>query len=185
MKAREPEPVSAAVASRPVVNPRLNDLFAAHYRRVLRAAYRITGNMADAEDVAQNLFLRLGQNALPEATNPGSYLYRAAVNGALDLLRRRKDAEPLEAAEAVPSTSFGSSPEIALENKELGRLLRQAIGELSQRSAEIFVLRYVEEMENREIAALLQTSPTVIAVTLYQARLKLRKRLAQLQRGMQ
>jgi RNA polymerase sigma-70 factor (ECF subfamily) len=69
----------------------LTAVFAEHYRRVLLAAYRITGNMADAEDVAQTVFLRLASAQGP-VENAGSYLYRAALNGALDLLRRRKSA---------------------------------------------------------------------------------------------
>src|SRR5437764_10017082 len=88
MKARDSDTVSAAIAPIRVVqdNKRLSRLFAAHYGRVLAAAYRITGNMADAEDVAQSLFLRLGRGEIPEADNVEAYLYRAAVNGALDLL---------------------------------------------------------------------------------------------------
>ena len=47
-----------------------------------------------------------------------------------------------------------------------------------------FTLRYVEELGNREIAALLGTSSAVVAVTLHQARTKLKKRLSALERGM-
>jgi RNA polymerase sigma-70 factor (ECF subfamily) len=163
---------------------RLSRLFAAHYGRVLAAAYRVTGNMADAEDVAQSLFLRLGREEIPRVTNFGGYLYRAAVNGALDLLRRRKASEPLETAAEVQLGGLAGSPEMAASDRELGALLRQAIGELAPRSAEMFALRYLEDMDNREIAELMNTSKAVVAVTLCQARLKLRKRLADLRRGM-
>jgi RNA polymerase sigma-70 factor (ECF subfamily) len=117
--------------------------------------------------------------------NAGSYLYRAAINGALDLLRRRKAAatEPLECAEAMASTEPSASPETTISSRELGRHLRQAIGELAPRAAEMFALRYLEELENREIAKLMGTSSAVVAVTLHQARSKLKKRLTELQRG--
>ena len=186
MKARDSETVSAAIAPIPDVqhNERLSRLFAAHYGRALAAAYRVTGNMADAEDVAQSLFLRLGRGEIPVATNFGGYVYRAAVNGALDLLRQRKPLEPLETAVGLEGSEAGCSPETAAQDRELGVLLRQAIRELAPRSAEMFALRYLEEMDNRQIAELMNTSQAVVAVTLYQARLKLRKRLANLKRGM-
>ncbi len=163
----------------------LSRLFAEHYRRVLMAAHRITGTMADAEDVAQAVFLRLGTAQAPEVANAGSYLYRAAINGALDLLRRRKAAalEPLESAAGEVSTNSGSSPEHEASNRELGRLLRHAIGDLPPRAAEMVALRYLEELDNREIAKLMGTSAAVVAVTLHQSRSKLKKRLIELQRG--
>ena len=180
-------PVSAAIASLPALeNNRLERLFAEHYRRVLMAGYRITGDMADAEDVAQAVFLRLGAGAQPDVTNAASYFYRAAINGALDLLRRKKTvaAEPLESAAGIVSNETAASPERAMANKELARHLRQAIGDLAPRAAEMFALRYLEELSNREIAKLMGTSQAVVAVTLYQSRLKLKRRLIELQREM-
>jgi RNA polymerase sigma-70 factor (ECF subfamily) len=150
----------------------------------LTAAYRITGNMADAEDVAQVVFLRL-VNANSPVTNTDSYLYRAAINGALDLLRRRKAAstEPLEGAAGIASTGFGSSPEGEVSSRELGDFLRTAIAELAPRAAEMFTLRYLEELGNREIATLMGTSQAVVAVTLHNARSRLKKRLRELEWG--
>jgi RNA polymerase sigma-70 factor (ECF subfamily) len=164
----------------------LSQLFGEHHRRVLKAAYRITGNMADAEDVAQIVFLRVASAHGP-LTNAGSYLYRAAINGALDLLRRRKAAatEPLEGAAGIASTGSGSSPEREMSNTELGSFLRMAIAELAPRAAEMFTLRYLEELGNREIAALMGTSQAVVAVTLHHARSRLKKRLRELEWGRQ
>ena len=139
--------------------------------------------MADAEDVAQTVFLRLGNGENLDLKNAASYLYRAAINGALDLLRRRKAAaaEPIESAAAIASSA--PAPETEISSRQLAALLRQAISELSPRAAEMFTLRYVEELGNREIAALISTSQAVVAVTLHQSRSRLRKRLAQLERG--
>lgn len=187
MNSQERETVSATAANLPIIerNGRLAQLFAEHYRRVLIAAYRIAGNMADAEDVAQAVFLRVGTSAATEVANAGSYLYRAAINGALDIVRRRKTAaaEPLDAAANVWATTSGSSPEAEALNRDLTRLLRLAIAELPPRAAEMFALRYLEELENREIAKLMKTSAAVVAVTLHQVRSKLKKRLIELQRG--
>ena len=186
MNIPEPQAVSTATASLPTRdNDRLTRLFADHYRRVLMAAHRITGNMADAEDVVQTVFMRLGTGEGVPLKNAGSYLYRAAINGALDL-RRRKTAGnmPLESAAGVPSTGAFSSPGAEMANKDLGRRLRQAVGELAPRAAEMFALRYMEDLSNGEIAKLMGTSQAVVAVTLYQSRLKLKKRLIEFERGM-
>ena len=184
MNSPKGQPVAVASPILPPVEARecLSDLFGKHHRRVLLAAYRITGSMADAEDVAQSVFLRLagGEGSM---RNAGSYLYRAAINGSLDLLRRKHAGEPLESAEAVVSCGAGSRPEAEAASRELGDCLRKAIGELSPRAAEMFTLRYVEELDNREIAAMMGTSQAVVAVTLHQARSRLKKRVREMQRG--
>jgi len=163
----------------------LEAIFWNHQDRVLRAAYRITGNMADAEDVAQSVFLRLLASGGQAMEQPESYLYRAAVNGALDLLRRRKAAGevPLDAADEVMGSGPRTSPERAVSNAEVRRWLRAAIAELSPRAAEIFVLRYVEERDQREIAQIVGTSRATVAVMLHHARARLKKSYRGFQRG--
>jgi len=88
MNSQKGQPVAIASPTMHLVETRerLSELFALHHRRVLMAAYRITGSMADAEDVAQSVFLRLAGSDEYAVTNAGSYLYRAAINGGLDLL---------------------------------------------------------------------------------------------------
>jgi RNA polymerase sigma-70 factor (ECF subfamily) len=180
MNNQEGEPLAAAIVTIPS-RESISQIFAEHYRRVLLAANRITGSMADAEDITQSVFLRLASAERP-IDNVGSYLYRAAINGALDLLRRRKSAatEPLEQAAHVASVIPGSSPEAELSNRQLGDALRLAISELVPRTAEMFALRYLEELGNREIAALMGTSQAVVAVTLHNARSRLKKRLIEM-----
>ena len=165
--------------------PTLEQLFWAHHERVIRAAYRITGNMADAEDVAQSVFLRLAANQQDAIASPESYLYRAAINGALDLLRSRKSGREVEldVASDVATSAPGASPERSLSDGEIRRWLRQALTDLSPRTAEMFALRYFEDRDNREIARILGTSQAVVAVMLHHARGKLRKQLRSLQRG--
>jgi len=67
------------------------ELYERNYVAVFRAALRVTGNMADAEDVLQTVFVRvLAQGAdVKDVALPGAYFRRAAVNAALDVLRRR------------------------------------------------------------------------------------------------
>ena len=185
MNRQKSEPLASA--SMPITETResVSRLFGEHSRRILLAAYRITGCMSDAEDVLQVVFLRLIDGDELTVKNAGSYLYRAAINGALDLLRRRKSTAivPLEAAAGVASAGSGAHPEAEASSRELGEWLRQAIGELPARGAEMFTLRYLEEMGNRDIAKFMGTSQAVVAVTLHNARAKLKKRLREMERG--
>jgi RNA polymerase sigma-70 factor, ECF subfamily len=187
MNGQKGKPVAIALPTLPAVETRdrLSDLFGTHHRRVLMAAYRITGSLADAEDVAQSVFLRLAASDELTVSNAGSYLYRAAINGALDLLRRRRVAasEPLDLAVEIAAGGRGSRPDNEASNSQIVNWLRAALGELSPRAAEMFTLRYVEELDNREIAALMHTSQAVVAVTLHQARSRLKKQLREMERG--
>jgi RNA polymerase sigma-70 factor (ECF subfamily) len=168
-------PVNAAIQQRPSPSAELEALFVTHHARVLKAAFRITGSMADAEDIAQALFLRIAADPEgPRMQNPGSYLYRAAINAALDLLRRRKT----EGAVEIEETHSVCLP-VDCEVWERRKWLRSALASLSPRAAEIFVLRYIEECDNREIAQAMGISRAGVAVTLARTRARLRKQYQQ------
>jgi RNA polymerase sigma-70 factor (ECF subfamily) len=163
----------------------VEQMFWEHHQRILRAVYRITGNMADAEDVAQSVFTRLLKSGSSEVETAGSYLYRAAINGALDLVRSRQRGREvsLELASHVASSGVEGAPERQYSSGELRDWLRKALASLSPRSAEMFVLRYVEELSNQEIAELVGSSRAVVAVMLHQARSRLQKEFKKQMRG--
>lgn len=165
------EPMISATAE-------LDELFRAQHTRVLKAAYRITGSMSDAEDVAQNVFLRIAQRGASRTAmaNPDSYVYRAAINGALDLLRRRQ-RENAAPADEIELVADNASTERAVQARESVAALRASLAELSPRAAEMFVLRYVEERDLADIARLMDTSRAVVAVTLHRTRARLRQQL--------
>ncbi|HLJ88201.1 MAG TPA: sigma-70 family RNA polymerase sigma factor [Candidatus Angelobacter sp.] len=154
--------------------PEFDQMFMDNKDLVFRAAYRITGNASDAEDVLQTVFLRLlRQDQPPEIRHLRAYLHRAAVNAALDTLRMKKDAQnvPLEDSPALPevATLSGRVP------GELQDWLRQALAKLNPRWAEMFVLRFIEDYSNGEIARLMKTSAAVVAVVLHRTRAQLKK----------
>lgn len=150
----------------------LESMFAANHRKVFAAAYRITGNGADAEDVLQTVFLRLAGRG-PGLDNAEAYLHRAAVNAALDVLRGRREQLPLSDADGrAAGAGF-----------ELRQCLRQALSRLNPKAAEIFTLRHIEGWSNAEIARATGTSAAVIAVLLFRARMRLRKELRSLTGG--
>lgn len=164
----------------------LEELFRAHHSRVLKAAYRVTGSMADAEDVAQSVFLRLARKEIDRdrITNLESYLHRSAVNAALDLIRSRGNREhvPVESADELESNS-SLSPERVHRSMEIRNWLRRELGKLNSRAAEMFTLRYIEGCDNPEIAKMMQTSQAVVAVTLHRTRARLKKELRTFMKG--
>jgi RNA polymerase sigma-70 factor (ECF subfamily) len=156
----------------------LEAVFAAHHARVFRAAHRITGNVEDAEDVLQTVFLRLARRVADPRTvaNPAGYLYRAAVNAALDLLRARHERARVAIDDPLALGLPGDPrerPDGIHEAAEIRQLLRRALARLNPRAAEVFVLRYLEGLDNREIAEVLGTSRVTVAVTLHRARRRL------------
>ena len=159
----------------------LETLFQAHHGRVFRTAQRITGSAADAEDVLQTVFLRLvkGQEDYDWSQNPEAYLSRAAINASLDLLRSRARSKAVAMDESeidtIPSTYH--NPELVHVDRELQTLVRKAVSRLGKTAGEMFVLRYYEGFDNKEIAVLLKTSPLVVGVVLHRARIKLRKEI--------
>ncbi|HEY0367426.1 MAG TPA: sigma-70 family RNA polymerase sigma factor [Pyrinomonadaceae bacterium] len=159
----------------------LESLFQAHHGRVFRTAQRITGSVADAEDVLQTVFLRLvkGRDDYDWSRNPEAYLSRAAINASLDLLRSRtrSKAVALDDTEVDSIAGTYENPETVHADRELQTLVREAVSGLGKTAGEMFVLRYYEGFDNKDIAALMNTSPLVVGVVLHRARTKLRKEI--------
>ncbi|MBA2647430.1 MAG: sigma-70 family RNA polymerase sigma factor [Pyrinomonadaceae bacterium] len=161
----------------------LEKLFREHYDQVFRVAYRMTGSVSDAEDVLQTVFLRLArrEEIYDLSPSPASYLIRAAINASLDLLRSGSRTKSVSLEDAAPllAASPALSPEAQHEDREMRELIRRAISRLGASAAEMFVLRYLEGYDNREIALMLGTSQTVVAVVLHRARGRMRKEIGE------
>jgi len=157
----------------------LEKAFREHYPMVFRAAYRITGNAGDAEDVLQTVFLRLCRRE-PEAEpvdHLAGYLHRAAVNAALDLVRSRQNIRhvPLDDLEPVLAEPAYRSPDRQQAASETRQWLRSTLARLNPRIAAMFALRFFEGKDNPEIARLMGTTPGTVAVTLSRTRDRLEK----------
>ena len=140
---------------------------------VFRTAYRITGNAADAEDVLQTVFLRLLNRGTQVAAvgNEESYLRRAAINAALDVVRAQRADRTVELSELAADPAHGVSA-------ELRQALARALAQLKPRPAEIFVLRFLEGFSNPQIADMLGISQVLVAVIVYRTRQQLRRELS-------
>jgi RNA polymerase sigma-70 factor (ECF subfamily) len=148
-------------------------LYELHSETVYLTALRVTGNAADAEDVMQTVFLRVlnqGEILDPDTT-PKSYFKRAATNAAVDILRRRTSHNEVPLDEGLGR----ASPESPAFLKEE---LRQAIGQLEARDAELFVLRFVEGLSNGELAELYGVEKTWVAMRLFRTRQQLQQEMS-------
>src|SRR5215510_7864388 len=153
-------------------------LYREHATFVYRTAFRITQNSEEAEDILQTIFLRLlRRDSSPDLRKrPRAYLYRAAVNAALDAIElRRNRSETVDMSEI--EATLGSSDSSAKER--LHQQLHKAIAELNPTSAEILILRYMHNYSDAAIAKMLGKSRGVVAVTLYRSRARLRKLIRQ------
>jgi RNA polymerase sigma-70 factor (ECF subfamily) len=149
----------------------LDQIFREHHQLVFRTAYGVTGSREDAQDVLQTLFLRLLRKELPPdfRKNPKAYLYRAAVNTSLNIIRERKRRERRDVA-----ANLATHSDEATFAEELHTRLYGAIAELEPEAAHILVLRYVHNYSIAEIAGLLGKSRSGIAVRLFRSRARLR-----------
>jgi RNA polymerase sigma-70 factor, ECF subfamily len=158
-----------------------------HLPAVLRMTLRVTGNIADAEEAAQEAFL-LAYNKLPtfrEQAAFGTWVYRIAMNCSLNFVKRRErdvkwsagslDSEPGLHAVAV---SADSTPEAALLDAEAHVCRERAMTSLTPMERTAFVLRHLEEQPIDVIAQTLGIKANAARQTLFRAVSKLRRELA-------
>ena len=143
--------------------------------RVLQAAFRTIKNQADAKDILQTVFLRLIERPeLHESfrKNPEGYLYRSAINEALNVIAARN-------REKVTDEDFDSLeipvPEPASANEQDVRLVRAALAAMKPDRAELLNLYYIEELDCRAIAKLQGKRPDAVFMALFRARREFKK----------
>lgn len=141
-------------------------LFAQEYRRVVSVAYRITGDPAEAEDVAQEVFVRCGRSRRLDTNGLRSWLHAAAVHLALNAVRGRRRRALRETRYAGPESA--ADPAHIVERNEERALVRAALLRLNPRDAEILALRY-GGLSYREIGAALAIDAAQIGTRLARA----------------
>jgi RNA polymerase sigma-70 factor (ECF subfamily) len=146
-------------------------IVAEHGRMVLQTAMRVLGNAADAEEVAQEVFLEVVTQSPPsDVHNWGAYLRKLAVFRSLDRRRQRR-VEVAFPVDSLASTEM--SPHDEAVRRELADHLRNLIASLPEREGAVFVLRYFEHLSNTQIAEVFQISTGAVAAALHKVRAKL------------
>jgi RNA polymerase sigma factor (sigma-70 family) len=139
------------------------------------AAWRVLGHAGDAEDAVQEALLdAFHLHRSQNVASWGALLRRLATCRALDLLRKRRPAEPLSATAAASASN--EPPTVAVAS-ELVQSLRDALLQLAPREAEVFSLRYFGELTNEQIANELKLTTGAVGVALHKARTRLKELL--------
>jgi len=146
-------------------------------RRVLLTAMRLlNGNVEDAKDAAQQVFLRLHRSLsrLDTNRNFASWLYRITVNVCRDMLRgrARRPVVPLE--DAGHCATAGRAEDAMLRDEQM-RLIYAALGTLSEHERAAIVLRDLEGISTAEVARILESSEATVRSQISYARVKIRK----------
>ncbi len=155
-------------------------LMKTHERRVVGTAWRLLGRVEDAQDAAQEVFLRLYRFLDRfDASRPlEPWLYRVTVNVCHDVGRRRRvrRAVPLEDVEQTrPLISADPDPGAAASLAEERRIVEQALTTLAEKERTALVLRDVEGLSTAEVAEILGSSQTTVRSQICRARLKIKK----------
>jgi RNA polymerase sigma-70 factor (ECF subfamily) len=151
------------------------DLVRIKREQVVRAALQITGDMDDAMDVAQAVFLKLWSGL--ESFDPGrrfdTWLYRVTVNAAIDMLRSRGPRgfiQPMPDEQPELESDAGRPVDEALDLKLLQQAFSRLAARLAPKQRAAFVLREIEGLPTQEVARIMGVAESTIRNHLLQAR---------------
>jgi len=158
-----------------------------HYKdRVFNTVLGYVQNTEDAEELTQDVFVEVhrGLQAFRGDASAGTWIYRIAVNKACDFLRRRNRKKRFgllfrlnaDGRQPAPLSDF-HHPGILLEHKERAAILFAAIARLPENQQTAFILARLEDLGNKDIAAIMQLSVGAVESLLSRAKENLRKQL--------
>lgn len=158
-------------------------IFHRYERRVLNMAARMTGNLDDAEDVAQETFIRANKSI--DGFRGGKFstwIFRIAVNLCLDRARRKVNQTSsldslIEQADWQEPESNTGDPQYTLMKEEFRRAVRSVLTSIPPHYRILLVLRHMDEMPYEEIAKVIGCSVNALGVRLHRAREVFRKRI--------
>ena len=155
-------------------------------RRVFLLIYRIVGNVADAQDLTQEAFIKAlqRQEQLKDLEKAAHWLSRIASNTAIDFLRRagRVSFSELEEMPEPVAVSSLESPEQMVLRAERREYLEAGLAILTQRERTALLLRDVEDLSAEQVAEHLHCSKATVRSHIANARVKLRKYFGRIER---
>ncbi len=148
----------------------------------------IVQNESDAEDVAQEVFIKVFENisSFKGESKFSTWLYRIATTKALDLLRSRKRKKRFGFIKTIFGNEHSDEPQltdfyhpgIQLENKERSAVLFRAIGKLPENQKAAFTLHKLEGLSYQEVSEVMNTSVSAVESLMSRARVNLKKELS-------
>lgn len=165
----------------PWTPPTWEEIVRNHSSRVFRLAYRLTGNRHDAEDLTQEVFVRVFRSL--STYTPGTFagwLHRITTNLFLDQARRKQrirfDALPEDAGERLPGSD--PNPQQAYDDRHFDADVQAALDALAPEFRAAVVLCDIEGLSYEEIAATLGVKLGTVRSRIHRGRAQLRKALA-------
>ena len=159
-----------------------NPLVLKYEKKIYNLIYQRIRDRETAKDISQEVFLKAFK-ALPNFKGGSafySWIYRIAINSSIDFQRQRNRSRvlafeelPPDADDVLRMSDSHPSPEKLLEEKELGKIIREAVRELPPGQRRVFNLRYRRELAIKEIAVLLNRSEGTIKAHLHHAHRRL------------
>lgn len=155
--------------------------------KIFQICYRMLGNRHEAEDIAQEAFLRayININSFNINLKFSSWLYRIATNLCIDRIRKKKPDYYLDAEVAgtdgltmysqIPAET--RLPEEDVESLELRDTIQKEISKLPEKYRTVIVLKYIEELSLNEISAILDIPLGTVKTRIHRGREALRKQL--------
>ncbi len=146
-----------------------------YYEMVFTVAYGVLNRREDAQDAAQEVFLKVFNqiNNFEEKSKFKTWLYRIAVNDAIDIARRRKPMEPEEKINTVAASL--PKPDAKVLQDETNEMVRSALDSLSPEHRAILVLREWDDLSYEEIASMLNLDLGTVMSRIFYARKSLGK----------
>jgi RNA polymerase sigma-70 factor (ECF subfamily) len=155
--------------------------------RIYHLAYRMLGNLHEAEDMVQETFMRVYTNLYryDEAHKFSTWIYRIGTNVCIDRLRKRKavysldaelgDSEGADGYAMLPGNE--DTPETEYLLSETQQHIREAIDKLPEKYKSVVILRYLHDLSLQEISEVLDMPITTIKTRVHRGREYLRKKL--------
>jgi len=155
-------------------------LYARHHVKVFRFVLRLVRNEASAQDLISEVFLDVWRQAarFEGRSAVSTWILAIARFKALSSVRRRKEAQ-LDEEEAEAIEDEADTPEVALQKKDTGEVLRQCLAKLSPDHREIIDLVYYHEKSVEEVAEIVDIPENTVKTRMFYARKKLAELLKQ------
>ena len=173
------DPDQALVARHRSGDPEaFRELVVRYQRPIYNAAFRVLGNAADAADITQDVFLRISQHIDEYDAEHKffSWVYRIALNQAINLARRNWREEPLDDGDALEGDG-ATDPERSVQRAELTAGVQGALLKLRVDDRAVLALRHFSELSYREIGEVLSIDEKTVKSRLFEARLRMRELL--------
>ncbi|MCD5410519.1 MAG: RNA polymerase sigma factor [Clostridiales bacterium] len=165
------------------------ELVSPHYKKAFNTAYRILGNLEDANDVAQDAIIKVFKSigSFKENSSFSTWVYKIVVNTCIDFKRKNKKQQVVYLDKEIGEKNGGlvleipdnaGTPESLFEENEVKHIIHYAINQLNFEQRKIIVLRDVKGFSYKEIAEILECSEGTVKSKISRARNNLRKLLA-------